>query len=70
MCIISPFNCVNPSWINNANFVPFVQVPTQSTTLPYNIAAGFNPANGPFYSQAANIMNYGVDYCRVKYINT
>lgn len=70
MCIISPFNCVSPAWVNNANFVPFVQVPSQSTTFPYNIAAGFGAANGPFFSQNANIMNYGVDYCRVKYINT
>jgi len=69
IAIISPFTCINGAWLANANYLPFIQVASVSSINPYN-AAGFQTVAGPFSSQFGNIINYGVDYCRINFINT
>lgn len=67
--IICPISATNGSFVANTNYLPFFTQSTIASNTPYHTA--FSPLSvGPFNSQAANIVNYGVDYCRVSYINT
>lgn len=69
IAIISPFNAVDIGFAANAPSLSFLQVASASTTTPYS-AGSFAPSIGPFNSQVANFVNYGIDFCRIRYINT
>lgn len=57
------------SYVSNGNYLPFVHIASGSSVTPYaNLPA--NLTTGPFQSQYNNIVNFGIDYVRVKYINT
>ena len=67
--VICPMSATNGSLVANTNYLPFFTQSTNNSNTPYH--SSISPlSTGPFYSQAANIVNYGVDYCRISYINT
>ena len=67
--VINPFSAVNGAFGSNLSYLPFIVQSTLNSSFPYNNAQTI-VTTGPFNSQLANIINYGVDYCRVSYINT
>lgn len=67
--VVNPFSAVNGAFGSNLSYLPFIAQSTLSSTNPYNNAQSI-VTTGPFNSQLANIINYGVDYCRISFINT
>lgn len=52
----------------NGSFLPFVQFAAQlNSTRPF---ASLSALPGPFFGQYANMVNYGMDVCKVNFINT
>lgn len=59
---------INASATTNGAFLPFLQnAVVPDTTKPYT---SISTATGPFNGQISNIVNYGVDICKVNFINT
>lgn len=67
--VVNPFSAVNGAFGSNLSYLPFLAQSTLNSTYPYNNTQ-LIVSTGPFNSQLANIINYGVDYCRVSFINT
>lgn len=59
---------INGSPYTNGAWLPFVQnVAVPNTQYPYTTLTS---TAGPFNSQFNNIVNYGLDICKVTFINT
>lgn len=59
---------INGPASNNGAWLPFVQNAAVPNALnPYT---PLTTTAGPFYSQFNNIVNYGLDICKVTFINT
>lgn len=53
----------------NANYLPFVQVASTNSVLPYSAASAYTTP-GPFQTQQSNIIECGVDAVFIDFINT
>lgn len=67
--VICPYSSVNGAFGPNQQYLPFVAQSTSNSSTPYINTQAITTI-GPFNSQYANMINYGVDYCRVGFINT
>lgn len=59
---------INGSPFNNGAWLPFVQnIAVPNALYPYTTLTS---TAGPFNSQFNNIVNYGLDICKVTFVNT
>lgn len=68
VCIV-PTSAHLGAYTANANYLPFVQVASTNSVQPYNAPSAYTTA-GPFNTQQANIIEYGVDAVFIDFINT
>lgn len=67
--VICPYSAFYTSFVANSDYLPFVQVASGSTVVPYANVPSYASA-GPFENQFANVVTYAPDFLYVDYVNT
>ena len=65
--IITPTSSLYGGYTSNGNYLPFVQVASTSSTLPFSAVGSYN-AQGPFFVQNANVVTYATDALFIDFI--
>lgn len=67
--VITPASAFYGTWGANGTYLPFVQTGCATPLTPF-ATAGTWTQNGPFLSQFANTVTYGIDSLTVEFQNT